>query len=106
MGSYHPEDSTKGSSVEETTAIKLQNACRESFERLQTESKRTLELLAQAKRLPDNLETRTALTSQLDQEGEAQAHYERQRHLLYALLIGPDEADRIKPERSWERNAG
>jgi hypothetical protein len=67
---------------------------------------KTLDLLAQAKRLPDNPETRTALSSQLDQEGEAQAQYERQRHLLYTLLIGPDEAKRIKPTRLSERNAG
>src|SRR6478752_3602162 len=105
MGSYHPEDSTRGISVERTV-VNLQNACRESFERLQTESKKTLDLLAQAKRSPDNLEVRTALRSQLDKEGEAQAQYERQRHLLYTLLIGPDEAERTKPKHLWEGNAG
>jgi hypothetical protein len=86
----------KGISVHEQEVIKLQNACRRSFERFRTESKKTLNLLAEARQFPNCVETRTALITQLDQEDRAQGRYERLRRRLYTLLISPDEAERVK----------
>ncbi len=76
----------------------LQDKCRHSFNRLQSESEKTLNLLALVRRFPDSMESRSALILQLDNESKAQIEYEKHRRRLCALLIGSGELDKIKPQ--------
>jgi len=83
--------------VEPKQFSKLQNKCRQSLHRLQAESEKTLNLLALVRRLPDSMESRTALVFQLNNEHKAQLLYEKHRRHLCALLIGKD-GEKTKPQ--------
>ncbi len=86
---------------------KLQDKCRKSLHRLQSESDKTFNLLALVRRFPDSMESRTALVLQLENENKAQIEYEKHRRRLCALLIGSSECEKIKPqsERKPKRKA-
>jgi len=93
--------------VEPKQFSKLQEKCRKSLHRLQSESDKILNILALVRRFPDSMESRTALVLQLENESKAQMEYEKHRRRLCALLIGSEKPEKIKPqsERKPKRKA-
>jgi hypothetical protein len=84
--------------VEPRQFSKLQDKCRLSFHRLQSESEKTLNLLALLRRFPDSMESRSALVLQLQNERKAQVDYEKLKRRLSKLLLGSGELTKIKPQ--------
>src|SRR5262245_24179895 len=65
------------------------NAFGRSFDRLQTESLKTLNLLTLVRTFPESRERLTDLQFQIDRETQAQAEHYRQMSRLCALLVEP-----------------
>ena len=66
--------------------FQLHNTCRATLERLHLESRKTLNLLSLVIAHPLNVEKRTALKLQRDQEKEAQSANERCKRNLFRWL--------------------
>src|SRR5206468_8357764 len=62
------------------------NACGRSLERLQAETRKSLNLLALVMHFPQSMEPLTAARLQLDREATARAEYQREMRRLRALL--------------------
>ena len=66
--------------------LQFHKTCRDTLERLHLESRKTLNLLSLVIAHPLNVERRTALKLQRDQEKEAQSANERCKHNLFRWL--------------------